>query len=104
MTGNSMFEISDSEINVDRLMHEIREDVARQHRGEGLAGSASVSRGFLAGKSRSYSPGDSSSLSLQPEFHPQHDDQYHITDLLKYHGELFVHNAYRAILRREPDA
>jgi O-antigen chain-terminating methyltransferase len=99
-----MFETSDSEINVDRVMHEIREDVARQHRGEGQKVSASLSGFSLTGKSRPDSPGDSFSLSLQPESYSRPDDQYHINDFLKYHGERFVHHAYRAILKREPDA
>jgi SAM-dependent methyltransferase len=96
-----MFEISDSEINVDRVMHEIREDVARQHRSEGQKVSASLSGISLT--VRSDSPGDSSPLSLQPEFHSRRDDQYHINDFLKYHGGDFVRNAYRALLKREPD-
>ncbi len=96
--------MSDSEINVDRVMHEIREDVARQHRSEGQEVSASLSGFPLTGKSRPASPGDSFSLSLQPESHSRPDGQYHINDFLKYHGELFVHHAYRAILKREPDA
>ena len=104
VTGNSMFEMSDSEINVDRVMHEIREDVARQHRGEGQKVSASLSGFSLTGKSRPDSPGDSFSLSLQPESYSRPDGQYHINDFLKYHGERFVHHAYRAILKREPDA
>lgn len=98
-----MFEISDSEINVDRVMHEIREDVARQHRSEGQKVSASLSSFSLNGRSGSDSQGGSASLGLQPEFHSRHDGQYHINDLLKYHGEDFLRNAYRALLKREPD-
>jgi SAM-dependent methyltransferase len=39
----------------------------------------------------------------QPEFTPNRDDHYHVTDLLKYHDRDFVWNAYRALLKREPD-
>jgi len=39
----------------------------------------------------------------QPEFIPNSDDQYHVNDLLKYHDREFVWNAYRALLKREPD-
>lgn len=42
-------------------------------------------------------------LRLQPKFVPHEDDHYHINDLLKYHDHIFVWNAYRAILKREPD-
>jgi SAM-dependent methyltransferase len=40
-------------------------------------------------------------LKLQPEFEQR--DQYHVNDLLGFHDDQFVRNAYRAILRREPD-
>jgi SAM-dependent methyltransferase len=39
----------------------------------------------------------------QPEFTPNRDDHYHVTDFLKYHDRDFVWNAYRALLKREPD-
>lgn len=103
-SANTMLETGESEIDVDRLMHEIRETVIRQQQqGAGENVSASASRFSLADKSRSPARVDSSPLSLQPEFHPRPDNQYHIDDLLKYHGRDFVRNAYRAILKREPD-
>jgi ubiquinone/menaquinone biosynthesis C-methylase UbiE len=40
---------------------------------------------------------------LEPEFVPRSDDRYRLDDLLKYEGQEFVRNAYRAILKREPD-
>ena len=100
-----MLETGNSEINVDQLMHEIRETVARQQRqqsGENV--SASLIRFSLTGNSGAHAPVDLSPLSLQPEFHPRPDRHYHINDLLQYHGAEFVRNAYRAILNREPDA
>ena len=42
-------------------------------------------------------------LSLQPEFHPRADDHYRINELVQYHDHEFIWNAYRAILKREPD-
>ena len=42
-------------------------------------------------------------LSLQPDFTPAADDHYHVNDLLKYHGSVFLHNAYQAVLKRGPD-
>ena len=46
---------------------------------------------------------DFSRLRLQPAFEPSADNRYHLNDLLKYHDRDFVWNAYRAILKREPD-
>jgi len=43
-------------------------------------------------------------FTLQPPFHPHRDSRYHVNDLLKYHDRNFIQNAYRAILRRGPDA
>ena len=43
-------------------------------------------------------------IALQPPFQPHADDSYHINDLLKYHDKNFIQNAYRAILKRGPDA
>ncbi|MDT4896049.1 MAG: hypothetical protein QOH25_1126 [Acidobacteriota bacterium] len=98
-----MLETGDPEINVDRLMHEIRETVARQRQGAGEAISVASSRFPLIGNSASHAPIDSSPLNLQPEFHPRPDNHYHVNDLLKFHGRDFVRHAYRAILKREPD-
>lgn len=101
-----MLETSDSEINVDRLMHEIREAVTRQQQQQQGAGenlSAPARRFSPSNESRSPTPIYPAPLGLQPEFHPRPDDQYHIDDLLQYHGRDFVRNAYLAILKREPD-
>lgn len=43
-------------------------------------------------------------LKLQPTFQPHRDGRYHVEDLLKYHDKDFIQNAYRAILKRGPDA
>src|SRR5437899_3576216 len=43
-------------------------------------------------------------IVLQPSFQPRADDHYHVDDLLKYHDRAFIQNAYRAILKRGPDA
>jgi O-antigen chain-terminating methyltransferase len=99
-----MLETSDSEINVDRLMHEIREAVTRQQQGA-LENLSASSRRFSPGReSNSTAQIFPAPLALQPEFHTRPDNQYHINDLLQYHGRDFVRNAYRAILKREPDA
>jgi len=43
-------------------------------------------------------------FTLQPQFYPHSDGRYHVNDLLKYHDRTFIQNAYRAILKRGPDA
>src|ERR1044072_7912967 len=40
-------------------------------------------------------------LKLQPELEKR--DRYHLNDLLGFHDEVFVRNAYKVILKREPD-
>jgi FkbM family methyltransferase len=47
--------------------------------------------------------GELAPLRLQPKFEPAADNHYHVNDLLKYHDREFIWNAYRAILKREPD-
>jgi O-antigen chain-terminating methyltransferase len=93
-----MLEISDSEIKVDRLMHEIREAVAREN--EDVPAARLPPSVEPRPDARVVSP----PLSLQPEFQPRADNHYHVNELLKYHGGDFVRHAYRAILKREPDA
>jgi O-antigen chain-terminating methyltransferase len=95
-------ETSSSDISVDRLMHDIRVAVARRQRNAGANGSGLLT-GVLPAISRPLAHIESSPLSLQPEFQPSHDNQYHVNDLLKYHGADFVRIAYHALLKRKPD-
>ena len=81
--------IGSSDIDVERLMHEIRQNIAR----ESLPEPSDVPRPTAA----------IGSLRLQPAFQTHRDNRYHINDLLKFHGEEFVRNSYRALLLREPD-
>lgn len=96
-----ILETSNSDISVDRLMHDIRDAVARRQHDAGGNGSGSAT-GFLPA-TRQLAHISSSPLSLQPEFQPAHDNQYHVNDLLKYHGADFVRIAYHALLKRQPD-
>lgn len=93
-----------SEINVDQLMRQIRQAVA-QRTGENSRNGEMV-RHAHSTDPRNDKPAvgqiDGSRLSLQPDFQTSQNG-YHANDLLKYHGEAFVRNAYRAILKREPD-
>jgi len=89
--------MSPPEINVDQLMHQIRQAVARRANEKGgKFESAPTAADDAAGQI------DGSRLALQPDFQPS-TNGYHVEDLLRYHGETFVRNAYRAILKRDPD-
>ena len=110
-----MMETGKSEINVEALKDRIRQAVERRE-AEGQVSFARASAELFDLLSREdFSPErwledslpvtDLSSqvtdLALQPEFVPQ--ESYHVNDLLKYHDQQFVWNAYRALLKREPD-
>lgn len=112
-----MTELRQSEINLDELKSSIRQAVARRE-AEGrtafIKASAELFELLSAEQfGKTLSPGDSapsadvsldlSALKLQPEFVPHSDGHYHVNDLLKYHDVAFIWNAYRALLRREPD-
>jgi O-antigen chain-terminating methyltransferase len=69
-------------LDVQQLMHEIRAGVANQQRP--AAESQSLPTGAANG-------------NLKPAGH------YHVNELLRFHGEDFVRNAYLVLLGREPD-
>lgn len=93
-----MPELNGSDLNVERIMYDIREAVARQHNG-----TPTVSSGAPAVFSATLSPENGDSLRLQPAFQPKRDKHYHVTELLRFHGVDFIRNAYLALLLREPD-
>jgi len=101
-----MTEATQSQINLEQLMSEIREAVARRE-AEGRASLAGATlelyEAMLAADQPSAQSVEVSPLELQPEFVRNPDNRYHINDLLQYHDRTFVWNAYRAILKREPD-
>lgn len=90
-----------SDVNVEELMHEIRETVARRRREitQVQSDDAPPLQNLPARAGETpYAP-----LILQPPFQPRPDGKYHINDFLNYHGGTFVRNAYVGLLRREPD-
>ena len=93
-----MPEFNGSDVNVERIMYDIREAVARQH-----DGTPTVSPSAAVAFSPDLTPQNGDSFRLQPPFQPKRDKHYHVTDLLRFHGVDFVRNAYRALLLREPD-
>ncbi|HEY6187704.1 MAG TPA: methyltransferase domain-containing protein [Pyrinomonadaceae bacterium] len=124
-----MIETDDSEINIDLLMAKIREAANARRAGNGtsLIDASAVLHDLLKSNGKSPAPVHISlsestaspqsptsqpsplpplvitGLRLQPEFEPRDDDHYHVNDLLGFHDLEFVRNAYRAILKREPD-
>lgn len=101
-----MIETTETEIDVEQLMSEIRAAVAkREASGQSSLVGASIELHKLL--SNIIEPPAESPLlpllQLQPEFVPRADDHYHVNDLLQYHDQTFIWNAYRALLKREPD-
>ena len=89
-----------SDIDVDALMRQIRADIAaREHAGAGHAyaanahGSGPVELDRVALGRFPISAGIIA-----------HQERYRLADFFVYHDEDFVANAYRGLLRREPDA
>lgn len=93
-----MLETRSSHMDVERIMHEIRDAVARQHSANGEVASPAT----VAYRTPDI-PENPNSVRLQPPFQPKPDNHYHVNDLLRFHGAEFVRNAYRALLSREPD-
>src|SRR5215212_8635539 len=92
-------------LDLGQLMDQIRKD-AESHKLNSLNNGAPpayrllVTQGFdalLAPDNPPLLP----PLKLQPELEKR--EHYHVNDLLGFHDEPFVRNAYRALLKREPD-
>lgn len=112
--GNLEVEAADfnePEVNIGELKTRIQQAVARrQAAGQTSFINASARLLELLSREPLALPGEASvgisrvdELRSQPEFTAHRDDHYHVTNLLKYHDREFVWNAYRAILKREPD-
>ncbi|HEY0405785.1 MAG TPA: methyltransferase domain-containing protein [Pyrinomonadaceae bacterium] len=111
-------EINNPQITIESLMDKLREGARRQQSAGGAADNAAASvsnpsaafgveqppLATAAGFPSMATALDGFQLALQPDFEPRADDQYHAHDLLKYHDRNFIQNAYRAILKRGPDA
>lgn len=101
-----MAQTTDSEIDVALLMAEIREAVEKRE-AEGqkslIGASVELYERLLVAAEFQDQPDQLPPIKLQPDFVPRDDDHYHVNDLLHYHDHTFIWNAYRAILKREPD-
>ncbi len=105
-----MSEIDHPELNTAALASQIREAITRQnlvYTGGRVGNSASEGLADPGTRSSADSPPPARievpRLRLQPDFKASGNDLYHVNDLLKFHDGQFVKNAYRAILKREPD-
>src|ERR1051325_1245992 len=81
------------QLQVDDLAAVIRESIAAHHENAPprVAQTVSTENSFPQ-------------IKLQPDFQPHSDHRYHVNDLLRYHDRAFVNAAYRAVLKRSPDA
>jgi SAM-dependent methyltransferase len=83
-------------IEIDDLTAVIRESIAAQKH--------DAPNGVTSRESGAKPAPHFPQLKLQPDFQPRSNNRYHIADLLRYHDRVFVDSAYRAILKRPPDA
>jgi 2-polyprenyl-3-methyl-5-hydroxy-6-metoxy-1,4-benzoquinol methylase len=99
--------ISNPEYSVDQIVARMKAAAARQGQLADLASSGIVATAEFRPNRPAAAPVagmDINPLVLQPPFQPHSDGRYHVNDLLKYHDRNFIQNAYRAILKRGPDA
>src|ERR1051325_7356987 len=94
-------------LDLGQLMEQIRSDAEKRKRnalnnGASLFYRQLITQAFdvLLPSSRPANP-LLPDLKLQSEFEKR--DEYQLAELLGFHDEEFIRNAYRAILRREPD-
>lgn len=105
-----MNENGNQALDLEQLMARIRED-AEKRKSNSLVDASAILYDLLKTEGRfatsvsssatSFSAGSFPALTLESEFEARED--YHLEDLLVFNDEAFVRNAYRAILKREPD-
>ncbi len=100
-------QITKPEFSVDQIVARMKEAAARKGQVSDFAssqviGSAEYRRELAIGGNDVGV--DIQPLQLQPPFRPRADSRYHVSDLTRFHDHAFVQHAYRAILRRGPDA
>ncbi|MDX6305243.1 MAG: hypothetical protein QOI77_2212 [Blastocatellia bacterium] len=105
-----MNENGDQELDLAQLMARIRDD-AEKRKSNSLVDASGILHKLLKSEERfstsvfssadSLNPPSFPALTLEPEFEAR--EHYRLEDLLVFSDESFVRNAYRAILKREPD-
>jgi O-antigen chain-terminating methyltransferase len=105
-----MSENGDQELDLTQLMARIREDAEKRKSNSPVDASAILNKLLkteerlatsVSSSANSLSAGSFPALTLEPELEAR--THYHLNDLLVFNDETFVRNAYRAILKREPD-
>jgi SAM-dependent methyltransferase len=100
-------QITNPEYSVDRIVARLKEAATRQGQiPDGASTDIVASAEFRQARRGSvgFAEIDIEPIKLQPSFHPNAEGHYQVGDLLKYHDRPFIQNAYRAILKRGPDA
>jgi SAM-dependent methyltransferase len=99
--SNTEMSSADNPLDIDRLMREIRADVAARlpahGDGDNLAPGTDVGGGAHTNTTSRLSGIGTLAAPLPRK------DAYHLDEFLAYHDEDFIRNAYRALLGREPD-
>jgi hypothetical protein len=95
---------SNDGLDLAQLMDQIRKDAEKRKRNSLKNGVSPhyrqlTTQGFDGLLSQRNSP--LPELKLQPALEKR--EQYHLNDLLGFHDEAFISNAYKVILKREPD-
>ena len=105
MTMQSKNDSAGDGLDLGQLMDQIRRDAEDRKRNSHENGAPAFYRQLIlqnVGEALLFTPdAPLAPLKLQPELEER--DHYHLNDLLGFHDEPFVRNAYRAILKREPD-
>jgi hypothetical protein len=94
-----------TELDVEQLMLRIKESAAKRKLAARHSRFQPWARAYslLRGRSQSHIETEIPDLKLSPDFKPNKDNHYHVSDLLRFHDTHFVKNAYQAILKRDPD-
>ena len=105
MTMQSKNDSAGDGLDLGQLMDQIRRDAEDRKRNAHDKGAPAFYRQLIfenVGNELRFTPdAPLAPLKLQPDLDER--DQYHLNDLLGFHDEPFVRNAYKAILKREPD-
>lgn len=97
-------QIETDDLDLSQLMDQIRKDAENRKRNSFNNGAPSFYRQLITQSFDALSTNHAPPLpplKLQPDLEQR--DRYHLNDLLGFHDETFVRNAYGVILKREPD-
>lgn len=100
-----MIETANPEIDVEELMRHIREDAARRKQSFATPSLVETTQRLMALKAALEQGWPAlPTCDLQPAFVPNPERRYTLGELLRFHDDAFVANAYQAILLRPADS